>query len=126
VIQRLGGGNSKTDGNQQQEYLDKNKALLYYGDRDETGNWKSNRNSTRATYKHTFPQEGRELSADITYNYGNAASNSSIINNYLYPDGAVYKPSATVNNNGGGNNDQVTIQTDYVHPLGENAKFEAG
>lgn len=126
VIQRLGGGKSKTDGSQQQEYLNNYKDLLYYGDRDETGDWKSNRNSTRATYKHTFPQEGRELSADITYNYGNAGSGSSIVNSYFFPDGAVYKPAATVNNNGGGNNDQVTLQTDYIHPLGENAKFEAG
>lgn len=126
VTQRFGGGRSNNNEAQKQEFLDKEKELQYYGDRNESSNWQSNRNSTRATYKHSFPLEGRELTADITYNYGNAGSNSTILNDYFFPSGSVFKPSATVNNDGGGNNGQITIQTDYVHPINENAKFETG
>jgi outer membrane receptor protein involved in Fe transport len=126
VTQRFGGGNSKNSETQQQEYLNKDKVVQYYGDRDGVSRWEFNRNSTRASYKHTFPQQGRELTADITYNYGKSASNSTILNRYYYPDGSTYKPSATVNNDGKNDNDQVTFEAGYVHPLGENAKFETG
>ena len=126
VTQRFGGGNSKNNETQQQEYLNKDKVVQYYGDRDGVSRWEFNRNSTRASYKHTFPQQGRELTADITYNYGKSASHSTILNRYYYPDGSTYKPSATVNNDGKNNNDQVTLEAGYVHPLGENAKFETG
>lgn len=92
----------------------------------EDGRWGFNRNSTRLNYKHTFPEEGRELTANMTYNYGNGSSGSTIFNRYFYPDGQAYKPSATVNNDGSNNNKQLTIEADYVHPVGETTKFEAG
>ncbi len=126
VTQRFGGGNSKNNETQEQEYLNKDKVVQYYGERDGDSRWEFNRNSTRASYKHTFPQQGRELTADITYNYGKSSSNSTILNRYYYPDGSTYKPSATVNNNGKNDNDQITFEAGYVHPLGENAKFETG
>ncbi|MCO5241420.1 MAG: TonB-dependent receptor [Chitinophagaceae bacterium] len=126
VTQRFGGGNSKSDEEQEQEYLSSTKVPVYYGDREGDSRWTYNHNSTRASYKHTFPQEGRQLTADVTYNYGNGGSNSTIINHYFHPDGSVYKPSATVNNNGRNDNDQVTLETDYIHPIGEHAKFETG
>ncbi|HTN06082.1 outer membrane beta-barrel family protein [Agriterribacter sp.] len=126
ITQRFGGGNSKSDEVQEQEYLNSSKVLAYYGNRVGDSRWGFNRNSTRASYKHTFPQEGRELTADITYNYGKGSSNSTILNRYFYPDGSIYKPSATVNNDGRNNNNQVTFEANYLHPIGENAKFETG
>lgn len=126
VTQRFGGGNSTNKEVQQQEYLNSSKELQYTGDRMEDGRWGFNRNSTRLNYKHTFPEEGRELTANMTYNYGNGSSGSTIFNRYFYPDGQAYKPSATVNNDGSNNNKQLTIEADYVHPVGETTKFEAG
>lgn len=126
ITQRFGGGNSKSDELQQQEYLNSNRIVQYYGDRSGDSRWGFNRNSTRLNYKHTFPQEGRELTADATYNYGNGSSNSTILNTYFFPDGTEYKSPATVNNDGSNKSNQMTFETDYVHPIGENAKFEAG
>ncbi|HEX5025909.1 MAG TPA: outer membrane beta-barrel protein [Agriterribacter sp.] len=126
ITQRFGGGKSDNDERQEQEYLNSDKIVQYYGDRVSDSRWNFNRNSTRVNYVHTFPQHGRELTADITYNYGGANSNSDIINSYTYPDGTEYKAATTVVNRGGGNNDQLTFQADYTHPIGEDAKFETG
>src|SRR5690606_8713746 len=97
-----------------------------YGNRSGDSRWGFNRNSTRLNYKHTFPQEGRELTADVTFNYGNGRNNSTILNTYFFPDGAEYRAPATVNNDGSNKSNQFTFETDYVHPVNENAKFEAG
>ncbi|MBW7893107.1 MAG: outer membrane beta-barrel protein, partial [Chitinophagaceae bacterium] len=126
ITQRIGGGRSTGKEVQQQEYLDSQKILEYNGTREGDNRWGFNRNSTRASYKHTFPQEGRNLTADVTYNYGHGSSGSTIINRYYYPDGQEYKAPAVVNNDGRNNNGQLTIEADYVHPLGENAKWETG
>ena len=126
VTQRFGGGNSKNDEQQQQEYLGSDKILQYHGNRSSDGRWGFNRNSTRMNYKHTFPEEGRELTADVTYNYGNGSNSSTILNTYFFPDGTEYKSPATVNNNGSNKSNQFTFEADYVHPRGENAKFETG
>ena len=69
---------------------------------------------------------GRELTADITYNYGNNTENSAIINTFSFPGGSEYKPSSRVRNEGSGKNDQFTFQADYVHPFSEESKLEAG
>ncbi|HRP34229.1 MAG TPA: outer membrane beta-barrel protein, partial [Agriterribacter sp.] len=126
ITQRFGGGNSKNKEEQNQEYLNSVKELQYIGDRVEDGRWGFNRNSTRMNFKHTFPQQGHELTANVTYNYGSGNSGSTIINQYLYPNGEEYKPSATVNNDGRNKNNQLTIEADYVHPVDEQTKFEAG
>jgi len=126
ITQRIGGGRSTGKEVQQQEYLNSDEVLEYNGTREGDNRWGFNRNSTRASYKHTFPQEGRNLTADVTYNYGHGSSGSTIVNRYYFPDGQEYKAPAFVNNDGRNNNGQLTIEADYVHPLGENAKWETG
>ncbi|RYZ35351.1 MAG: TonB-dependent receptor, partial [Sphingobacteriales bacterium] len=37
-----------------------------------------------------------------------------------------YRPSSVVNNRGKSASDQVIVQADYTHPIGENAKLEGG
>lgn len=111
---------------QDQEYLNDNQALEYYGKRYTTGTGIFNRRSTRMNYKHTFPKEGKELTADIIYNAGKRSDGSDILNSFFFPDGTVYEPPAVVANNGRSNEDQITLQSDFISPLGENRKIEAG
>ncbi len=124
--QDFGTGRFTNTETQNQEYLNSNQNLQYRGDRLSNGRFKSNRNSSKINFKHSFPKEGQELTADITYNYGNRGSNSDIVNNYLNPDGTANRPSTMVRNIGRSNNDQLTMQADYVHPLDENTKLETG
>ncbi len=126
IIQDFGAGRFTNNETQDQEYLNSSKQLQYNGQRFGEGKFGFNRNSTRLNYKHSFPEQGRELTADLTYNYGSRSDNSSIVNNYLYPDGSTYKPSTRVRNSGNSNNNQYTFQADYVYPKGENTRFETG
>ena len=126
VTQDFGQGRFTNDEEQNQEYLNKDRVMEYFGNRFAHNRSLFKRNSTRISYKHTFPQPGRELTADITYNYGSNTGNSVIDNSFLLPGGGEYKPSTKVRNEGSGNNNQFTFQADYVHPLSEDAKWEGG
>ena len=111
---------------QDQEYLNSSKILQYTGERTSDGKFGFNRQSTRLNYKHTFPTEGKELTADINYNYGTRTSNSDINTVYANPDGSQYRIPSIVWNNGSSDETQLTFQTDYVNPVSENAKIEMG
>ncbi len=111
---------------QYQEYLNSGRMLEYYGKRFSDSRSKFDRNSSRLSYKHSFPEEGKELTADINYNYGNHSDNSNIINSFFNPDGSEYSESSVVRNDGKSSSDQVTFQADFTDPTGDNSKFEAG
>lgn len=116
-------GNIET---QDQEYLNSNKILQYSGVRTSDGKSGFNRKSTRLNYIHKFPREGKELTADINYNYGNRTGNSTINNIYLNPDGSEYKAPSLVRNNSSSNEKQLTLQADYANPISESIKIETG
>ncbi|MBX2922468.1 MAG: TonB-dependent receptor [Chitinophagaceae bacterium] len=126
IAHSAGGGRFNNNELQQQEYLNNVKNPEYYGKRTSIGNSGFNWNNVRLNYKHTFPEKGRELTADVTYNFVKGHSNSEIVNTYSAPDGSEYKPSATVRNDGKNRSPQLTFQADYVHPVNENSKFEVG
>ncbi len=126
VTQDFGNGRFTNDEEQQQQYLNNNRVMEYKGDRIANGRSAFKRSSTKLNYKHSFPQTGRELTADVTYNHGSNSENSAILNTFSFPDNTEYKPSSRVRNEGSGKNDQFTFQADYVHPFNEESKLEAG
>ncbi|HTE24404.1 TonB-dependent receptor [Flavitalea sp.] len=126
VTQNFVRGNFSSHEDQQQEYLDVNQELIRYGDRTADGNAQFNRSNTQLLYKHNFAREGKELSADISYNTGKSNDNSSIINNYYKTDGSIYQDANVVRNFGNNNNDQLTMQLDFVNPISETQKWEVG
>jgi outer membrane receptor protein involved in Fe transport len=111
---------------QDQVYLNADRELEYYGERFADARSKFKRNTSRLSYKHSFPEQGKEIIADINYNYGNNSENSDIINSFFFPNGTEYEPPATVRNEGRSSNDQLTFQIDYADPIGEEAKLELG
>ena len=112
--------------NQDQEYLNGNSILQYRGERISDGTSQFNRNGTRLNYKHVFPKEGKELTADVSYNSGGRSSEATILNTYIKPNGDEYRIPSNVWNNGTSNEKQLTIQTDYTNPVTENSKIEMG
>lgn len=124
--QDFGNGRFSNDEEQQQQFLNGNEVMEYFGNRSAEARSTFKRRSTKLNYKHSFPEPGREWTADLTYNYGRNTENSNILNSFSYPDGTEYKPSSRVRNEGSGKNEQFTFQTDYVHPFNENSKLEAG
>ncbi|MGK2862976.1 MAG: outer membrane beta-barrel protein [Chitinophagaceae bacterium] len=126
ITQDFGKGRFSNDESQDQQYLNKDRVLEYFGNRIANGRAIFNRNSTRMNYKHNFPETGRELTADITYNHGENSENSGILNTFSFPGGSEYKPATRVRNEGSRSNSQWTFQSDYAHPFGEKSKLEAG
>ncbi len=111
---------------QDQEYLNASGIMEYYGQRIADARSQFTRNNTRFSFKHNFPEQGKELVADVNYNYGNNSENSNILNSFYFPNGTEYQTPARVRNEGRGSSNQVTFQVDYSDPIGENAKFEMG
>ena len=111
---------------QDQEYLNSSKILERYGDRSSDGRSGFRRYTSELNYSHKFPDAGKELTAGITYNYGNGETNTDIFNRFFNPDGTEFSSPARVRNEGSNDNDQLTMQIDFVNPLGENAKLETG
>ncbi len=72
-------------------------------------------------FKHLFPKEGKELTADINYN----SSASDNIGNFR----TEYLNSPTPNlerQTGSGGNQFLTFQTDFVNPITKTQKIELG
>ncbi|MEO6233352.1 MAG: TonB-dependent receptor [Ferruginibacter sp.] len=111
---------------QNQDYLDNNMILQRYGVRTTDGKFGFDRNNTRANYKHTFPKDGQELTADLSYNYGTRSSKSGILNEFYNPGGNVYQPPSIVNNDGATTEKEITVQVDYTNPISEKSKIETG
>ena len=84
-------------------------------------------NGFQASFKHLFPREGENITADINY-FGGSNNNTALTaTNYLSGlpgsdvSGTQYQKVI-----GGGTNRNLTIQTDYVHPFNAKSKLEAG
>jgi outer membrane receptor protein involved in Fe transport len=85
----------------------------------------NNRGGT-LSYLHNFPKNGHQLTADLNYNKSRN-NNSSLVSNYVYPIiGGPQTSTYRQQQLGSGNNQQLTMQTDYSNPINDKTKFEAG
>jgi len=77
-------------------------------------------------YKHLFARSGREWTADINYNESsNLSDNYITTSSYNTVTGPLSKEFRQLIN-GSGDNNTLTIQTDYTDPVTENTKIEFG
>ena len=111
---------------QAQQFLDVNQQLEQTGSRYSDNNAQFKRSNTQFNYTHNFPKKGMELTADVTYNKGDGFNRSLITNYYYFPDGSTAVNPNFVRNNGVNDNEQITLQTDFVNPFSEDAKLEMG
>ena len=79
-----------------------------------------------AGYKYLFPKQGEELTADVNFFRGKSESDN-LFSTSVYDDkGGIMKNEMIQKINGGGSNQFITLQTDYVKPLKGSSKLEAG
>lgn len=126
LTQNIVNGKFTNDETQRQEYYDVNKRLTQLGNRFADNESGFNRYNSQLNFSHKFPEDGKELSANINYNYGSGSSSGFITNSFTGPTGIAHGNPARIRNAGENNNDQVTFQIDFMNPSGENAKFETG
>ncbi len=79
------------------------------------------------SYKHLYPQKGREFTNDIIYN-DNAMENESFMYQYNIDPGTGLTLGDTVNqwNNSANKNKMFTVQGNYVYPMANGSRIEAG
>jgi outer membrane receptor protein involved in Fe transport len=117
-------GGFDTREEQTQNFLSAGKQVTSTGSRNSTSSNIFRGVTSQLSYKHNFSQPGREYTADVTYTNG-GSDNDGDFNTILQAVGGTTQ-NFFQRNDGGGTTQQLTVQTDYVHPIGDNKKFEAG
>lgn len=77
------------------------------------------------SFKHNFAKSGKELTADINYNYSNNF-NTSDYNSRYFDAANVPISMAIERSSGGGTTKNFTAQADFVNPFGQSKKIEMG
>lgn len=126
VTQNIVSGKHSNEEVQDQEYFDISHDPEFYGSRFSESSSRFRRYNTQMNFTHKFPEQGKEINANINYNSGNGSEQSSIINYYFNPDGTTYSPVNQVRNAGRNDIRQWTFQADITDPGKEDSKFEAG
>jgi outer membrane receptor protein involved in Fe transport len=86
-----------------------------------------NANGLQFAFKHLFPREGENITADANWFAGMNQNNALTTSNYF--TGEPGSPIASTQQqmiDGSGSNKFLTIQTDYVRPFNTKTKLEAG
>ncbi len=111
---------------QNYDIQDKDKKQLIYGDRNNKQDAAFQNYNAQFLYKKTFPTAGKELTADANFNHTNADNSY----NFITIDNIVSSnlgPFHSYQNNVGINkSNQSVFQLDFVNPLSDTKKFEAG
>ena len=81
---------------------------------------------TMLSYKHLFPKQGEELTADITYNKSRNSSTNLIATDYFKVPGYTLLSEFKQQQDGKGENENIVIQSDYVKPINDKSKIELG
>lgn len=77
---------------------------------------------SQALFKHLFPKEGKEWTADLNFNGSRSESKGNFVTSYQTPP----RPANNQRQEGKGSNEFLTFQTDFVNPLGSGLKIETG
>ncbi|WP_295124022.1 outer membrane beta-barrel protein [uncultured Chitinophaga sp.] len=91
--------------------------------RTTSGTREFNANGLVLGFKQLFPKEGQELTADFNYFGGKFENNSLYSTDYF--SGAAKTANELQKIQGDGINNNITVQTDYVHPI-KTGKLETG
>lgn len=82
--------------------------------------------SANANLRQRYNDLGRQLSVDIDYARYWSQSNQNFETEYIKPDGTEYQPDYFMRSDLSGITQIRSAKADYVHPVNEKMKFEAG
>ena len=83
-----------------------------------------NANGLQAGMVHNFAKDGQQWTADLNYFSGKSSGNALYTTNYY--NGSAVNGTQLQRVVSDGNNQFLTLQTDYATPLGKNTKLETG
>lgn len=119
-------GQFKTADNQTYKILDSSATERLFGYQLNNQKAEFQNYNAQLLYKKTYPKVGKELTVDANYNYTNSN------NGYLFNTSTQTIPYITdipntyQKNKGFTNANQFVFQMDYVNPISDTRKFEAG
>jgi outer membrane receptor protein involved in Fe transport len=127
VSQSIVNGDFKPDNRTNVVYDTTNKGFSFQS-RNTTGKNNFRNYGTQVSFKHLFARAGKEWTADVNYNQSKNTNNSNILIRNFY-DAEMFNQfgnDSLQTVDGGGQNKFFIVQTDYVNPVTENIKWEAG
>ncbi|MCF8424613.1 MAG: outer membrane beta-barrel protein [Bacteroidia bacterium] len=125
ISEMIVGGQFKTSDSQNYNAQDANQNTIVNGDRLNDQAARFTNYNTQLLYKKTFPKVGKEITFDINHNY-TQSQNHYLFTTYGFNLGGNWVPSQYQKNNGGTMANQFVFQTDFVNPISDTKKFEAG
>ncbi|RPE06015.1 TonB-dependent receptor [Chitinophaga lutea] len=129
ISQGLVGGDFNNLNSQTTYDLDIHQSRVRYGKGRNDSKHGFRNYTTQVGYKRTFAREGRELTADFTYNRANNKNNNDYNLQYYDMQGNISnspnQPELRYGN-GKGNTTYYTGQVDFVNPFNEKSKLEIG
>ena len=78
------------------------------------------------SYKHNYAKAGKELTADVNYNYSKNDNESDNDQKQYAADNSLKGLNLFQNTTGGGTTKFFTVQADYANPITDKIKVEAG
>jgi outer membrane receptor protein involved in Fe transport len=81
---------------------------------------------TSLSFKHNFAKAGKEITADVNYNYSKNDNEGDFTSQYFYLNNSPKTPALTNKTDGGGTTKFFTAQSDYSNPITAKIKIEAG
>ncbi len=79
-----------------------------------------------ASLRHSFDSTGRSLSVDVDYAQFGSRSNQHFASSYRKPDGQPYLDDYYLKSDLRGSTDIRSVKADYVHPVQDSLRIEAG
>jgi ferric enterobactin receptor len=103
-----------------------NSRYISYSERNTSNNIDFNANGAQGSFKYNFPKKGEELTGDFSTFSGKRDGNTIYSTNVFTTKGGTLKGNIQQQLIGTGTNQNSTFQTDFVNPLKNSAKLEAG
>ena len=97
-----------------------------FSQRLSNSNSQFNNSGATLSFKHNFPKQGEELTADVNYNRSKNNNQNIIGTDYYKFPGNTFTNSFKQQQNGKGNNENLVLQTDYTKPINDKSKIEMG
>lgn len=99
--------------------------------RNSLGEFEFRNYGTQLSFKHLFAKAGKEWTADVNFNQSRNENNSNVYSRSFLDKGQTQpdpiKPNESIQSTlGEGKNTFVVAQTDFVNPITETMKWEAG
>jgi outer membrane receptor protein involved in Fe transport len=108
-------------------YKDPNLDILSEtGNRTNDGKFNFNNIGTTLSYKHNFAKTGKEITADVNYNYNSNTSVNDFSTQYYNTANTPKTPMIFERYTGGGDTKFFTSQIDFDNPVTKNIKIETG